>query len=214
MVAYCSLYEYASEPTASYVALLNCPPRLLENTALAATCCGRAVARSTELGYKRLDLHTWPGNMRAVPPLQEDRLLLANRKPACTMLNYLPLILPLASDYFGDADWYKNVPSAIFAVKEDDIVWQGMKGLPLCVRAGWAPAQGGHRPRERRRHGLSRNDDYSVACILDGQELIAGVASPIRWEISNKKTTPLNVSLMASGETGLYRREEDQHRGP
>ena len=66
VAAYCSVYEYASEPTAAYVALLNCHPAYWKR-GFGRELLKKSVARATALGYKRLDLHTWPGNMRAVP---------------------------------------------------------------------------------------------------------------------------------------------------
>lgn len=199
VVAYCSLYEYAAEPSAAYVALLNCHPSYWKH-GFGRELLKKAVARSTELGYKRLDLHTWPGNLRAVP-LYKKTGFFWQPETHVHMLNFLPLILPLASDYFAGADWYKIYQRALEQV-EDDIVWQGMKVYPYTFNNDGRLLKVVI-DRESRGVTAFENDDFSVACLIDGQELVAGVASPVRWEISNKKATPLSVSLLATGDEGL-----------
>jgi GNAT superfamily N-acetyltransferase len=199
VVAYCSLYEYGSEPTAAYVALLNCHPNYWKH-GFGRELLKRAVARSTELGYKRLDLHTWPGNMRAVP-LYKKTGFFWQPETQVHMLNFLPLILPLGRDFFAVADWYTCYKRELI-VKEDDIAWQGMKVYPYAFE------RDGHMLKaviDRESRGLTafENDDYSVACLLPTHDLAAGASSPVRWEIVNKTGAPLPVSLLASGENGL-----------
>jgi GNAT superfamily N-acetyltransferase len=199
VVAYCSLFEYGMEPTAAYVALLNCHPQYWKH-GFGRELLKKAVARSTELGYKRLDLHTWSGNLRAVP-LYKKTGFFWQPETQVHMLNFLPLILPLARDFFADVDWYKIYQREL-EQKEDDIIWRGMKAYPYSFNNNGRMLKV-IIDRESRGMTAFENDDFSVACLVEGQELVAGVASPVRWEIINKKTSPLAVSLLASGEDGL-----------
>ena len=68
------------------------------------------------------------------------------------MVNFLPLILPMAVDYFAGGDWYAAYQREL-VVAEDDITWQGMKVYPYTFQRGRAYAQGDHRPREPRDDG-------------------------------------------------------------
>ena len=54
--------------------------------------------------------------------------------------------------------------------------------------------------RESRGMTALENDDFSVACLLNGHELIAGMTARVRWEFVNKTDSPLSVSLRATGE--------------
>ena len=117
------------------------------------------------------------------------------------MLNFLPLILPLAPDFFADADWYTTYQREL-AQKEDDIEWRGMKVYPYTFQKDGRLLKV-IIDRESRGVTAYETESFSVACLLETQELIAGVASPVRWEITNRKQTPLNVSLLANGEAGL-----------
>ena len=199
VVAYCSLYEYASEPSAAYVALLNCHPRYWKH-GFGRELLKRSVARSTELGYKRLDLHTWPGNLRAVP-LYKKTGFFWQPETQVHMLNFLPQILPLAVDFFEGDDWYPYYQREL-AVHEDDIAWNGMRVYPYSF------ARNGRTlkaiiDRESRSLTALETDEYSVACLVPGHDLPAGMAAPVRWELVNKTAAPLQVSLLASGGNGL-----------
>lgn len=205
VVGYCSLQQYAVEPDASYVQLLNCHPKYWGN-GVGRDLLKQAVARSTELGYRRLDLHTWPANMRAVPLYKKTGYFWAPGTQV-HMMNYLPLILPLAPEFFAEVDWYANYQRDL-SVQEDDIVWQGMKVYPYT----WE--KDGRLLKvviDRESQGVTafENNDYSVACLLDGQDVIAGLPAAVRWEVVNKTGQPLSVSLAAAGMPGVNVRRQE-----
>ncbi len=65
-VGYCRTRRYGGEPEASYVSMINVVPAL-QGRGIGKTLLLDAVKRSAEMGLYRIDLHTWPANMKAVP---------------------------------------------------------------------------------------------------------------------------------------------------
>ena len=102
---YCSLFDYPGERgVAGYVGLLNVA------TAFQGRGHGRdllkaALERCVALGYRRLDLHTWPGNMKAVPLYKKTGYVWVPESEV-HMENYLPLLLglPALADFWAQAD--------------------------------------------------------------------------------------------------------------
>src|SRR5690554_7555210 len=66
VVGYCSFAEYREDKGASYIPLLNVRPDYHGNKVGKALLL-RAVEEAIAQGWPRLDLHTWPGNLKAVP---------------------------------------------------------------------------------------------------------------------------------------------------
>jgi ribosomal protein S18 acetylase RimI-like enzyme len=204
VVGYCELTEYPHEREAAYVELLGVHPAY-HKQGLGRELLKKSVAKSIEQGYKRLDLGTWAGNLRAVPLYKKTGFFWVPETQV-HMQNFLPLILPLAPEYFQQVDWYANFQRDL-SVKEDDIRQGAMKVYP------YAWEKDGHILKgtiDRESRGLTalETDDFAVSCILDVPDVLAGIPTQVRWEIVNKRAEPLAVSLLAEGELGLAVRQQ------
>jgi GNAT superfamily N-acetyltransferase len=199
VVGYCELTEYPHEREAAYVELLGVHPAY-HKQGFGRELLKKSVAKSIEQGYKRLDLGTWAGNLRAVPLYKKTGFFWVPDTQV-HMQNFLPLILPLAPEYFQQVDWYAHFQRDLF-VKEDDVKQGAMKVYP------YAWEKDGHILKatiDRESRGLTalETDDFAVSCILDVPEVLAGIPAQVRWEIANKRAEPLAVSLLAEGEQGI-----------
>src|SRR5207248_11172561 len=106
---YCSLFDYPGERgVAGYVGLLNVA------TAFQGRGHGRdllkaALQHCISQGYRRLDLHTWQGNMKAVPLYKKSGYVWVPESAGeVHVVSYLPLLLgmPALADFCAEADWY------------------------------------------------------------------------------------------------------------
>jgi ribosomal protein S18 acetylase RimI-like enzyme len=199
VVGYCELTEYPHEREAAYVELLGVHPAY-HKQGFGRELLKKSVAKSIEHGYKRLDLGTWAGNLRAVPLYKKTGFFWVPETQV-HMQNFLPLILPLAPEYFQQVDWYANLQRDL-SVTEDDVKQGAMKVYP------YAWEKDGHILKatiDREARGLTalETDDFAVSCTLDVPEVLAGIPAQVRWEIVNKRAEPLAVSLLAEGEPGL-----------
>jgi GNAT superfamily N-acetyltransferase len=201
IAGYCSLWEWLEEPNVSYIALLNVAPGF-QKKSLARKFLTHYVERVIELGSIRLDLHTWSGNLKAVPLYKKCGFFWLPGT-SVHMLNFMPAILrmPIAQPFFAKHDWYRTFKRAL-TQDEDDERWEGMKVFTYHFEAGgdhltvWAD-------REALRITAVEIDDFFAAAITDDQEPSRGLPATIRWKLANKRDQPMQVSLIATGTEHL-----------
>lgn len=107
VVGYCLVSPYGGEPDASYVNLVNVVPDM-HGRGIGKALLLDAVARSAELGLYRIDLHTWPANMKAVPLYKKTGFFWVP-DTSVYMQNYMPFLLGMAEfrDFLDGEDWYR-----------------------------------------------------------------------------------------------------------
>ncbi len=106
VVGYCRTTPYGGEPDAAYVALLNVVPDL-HGRKLGKKLLLDAVRRTAEKGYYRIDLHTWPANLKAMPLYKKTGFFWVPDSMVY-MQNYMPFLLGRTEfrDFMEDTDWY------------------------------------------------------------------------------------------------------------
>ncbi|MCK4807678.1 MAG: GNAT family N-acetyltransferase, partial [Candidatus Aegiribacteria sp.] len=106
VVGYCRTTPYGGEPDAAYVALLNVVTDL-HGKKLGKKLLLDAVRRTADDGYYRIDLHTWPANLKAMPLYKKTGFFWVPDSMVY-MQNYMPFLLGRAEfrDFLGNTDWY------------------------------------------------------------------------------------------------------------
>lgn len=106
VVGYCMTSPYGGEPEASYVNLVNVVPDM-HGRGIGKTLLLDAVARSAGKGLYRIDLHTWPANIKAVPLYKKAGFFWVPDTNVY-MQNYMPFLLgrPEFRDFLEGEDWY------------------------------------------------------------------------------------------------------------
>lgn len=66
VVGYCGISEYKEDVKALYIRLLNVHPDY-QGKKIGKQLVLKAVEKTVELGWPRIDLYTWAGNVKAVP---------------------------------------------------------------------------------------------------------------------------------------------------
>ncbi|MBN1434112.1 GNAT family N-acetyltransferase [Candidatus Fermentibacterales bacterium] len=106
VVGYNRVEPYGGESDAAYVALLNVVTDM-HGRKIGKRLLLDGVERVTQAGYYRLDLHTWPANMKAVPLYKKTGFFWV---PETTvyMQNYMPFVLgrPELAEFLGEEEWY------------------------------------------------------------------------------------------------------------
>lgn len=201
IAGFCSLWDWPQEPNVTYIATLNVAPQY-QKLGLGRRFLQHYVSRAVEIGSYRLDLHTWPGNLKAVP-LYKKCGFFWMPGTAVHMYNFLPTILtmPAAQAFFQQHDWYASLRRELTQA-EDDETWEGVKVFTYRFEAGgerltvWAD-------RESRRIAAVETDELFAAALPADQEPPRGVETTLRWRITNRRDTPMHVSLLASGDAAL-----------
>lgn len=207
IVGYCTLGERWGDKDAAYVGFLNISPSY-QGKGFGRRLLLRSVEEATKRGVKRLDLHTWSGNMKAMPLYKKTGFFWVPRT-SVYMQNYLPRIFsfPAARDFFGKhPDWYRSFKREL-KVKEDDFKLGEMKIFPY----EWQ--EGGDKlrilvDREVRDITGAETNDFEIHCWVEEQEAPAGIPLKIHWKVANKTGRKVSCSLLVDPDEGIKILEE------
>lgn len=195
IVGIAELTEFWEDTNTSYIGLLNVVP-IHHGRGYGRDLLKACVQKVAELKYKRLDLHTWTGNMKAVPLYKKTGFFWVP-KTTVHMKNFLPLILNLgaARPYFENHDWYKTFKRDL-KVEEDDFDgvyphhWEedgDMLSVVIDAESGGVTS--------------FENNDFFVS--QDVGDAFAGHPVKVAWVVKNKTKRLLNVTLLSRGDTGI-----------
>jgi len=201
--AFCSLYAKPNEKNRAYVPLLSA---LLSyhGKGYGKAVLHRSVERVYELGIARVDLHTWPGNLKAVPLYKKTGFMWSPAEPwGVLMQNFTPGARrhPVAQTFFRQHDWYATMKRDLALVPDDH-----KRGKVRVYPYEWE--EEGERLRmvyDRQSWGLVEleTNEFLVGCFLEDEKLVAGLPQRIRWQIVNYTGKPLEVALIATAEEGI-----------
>ncbi|HID11914.1 MAG TPA: GNAT family N-acetyltransferase, partial [Candidatus Latescibacteria bacterium] len=107
-VGFLSLLSHWRDPEAAYIGLLGVSPEVLGKK-FGKHLLLRSLTIATQKGYRRVDLHTWAGNLRAVPLYKKLGFMWNPEGEGVYLQNYIPAILshPLCAPFFKThPDWY------------------------------------------------------------------------------------------------------------
>ena len=207
-IGYVRVNPYFEEKEAAYVSWLNIVPTHHGKSYGRKLLC-RSVDCTTEQGLERLDLHTWPGNMKALPAYKKTGFFWVP-KTDVYMQNYVPTIMrfPPAKAYFEEHDWYRTLQRKI-DLEEDDRQVEGMNVFPYNWREGkdrltvWI---------DRESRGITgfENNDLKVFVKLDRHDVLTGMSWKVTWTVTNKTQRKMSCSLKATPPKGVTIRAKEK----
>ncbi|MCM2676792.1 GNAT family N-acetyltransferase [Alkalicoccobacillus plakortidis] len=114
VIGYCGFSEYKGDEGALYIPLLNVHPDH-HGKGIGKKLVLEALKRTTELGWPRLDLYTWPGNTKAVPLYKRCGFFWEERDDRVHLLNFIPKLIthPVLSHYIDSSNWYETLKREI-----------------------------------------------------------------------------------------------------
>jgi ribosomal protein S18 acetylase RimI-like enzyme len=191
IVGLVEMIEHWQGKNTAYIEFLNVIPQY-HGKGYGRDLLRACVEKAAELHYVRVDLHTWSGNMKAVPLYKKTGFFWVP-KTDVHMKNFIPFILTLeaAQPYFSHHDWYATFKREL-TVEEDDFDgvfpyrWEeDGKILSVTIDA----ESGGMSALE--------TNDFSISQSVENA--FAGVTAQVTWIVKNKKKEPLSVALIARG---------------
>ena len=205
-VGYCGLYPHWRDKNAAYISILGVHPRVLGQK-FGKKLLLRALEVAKEKGIFRVDLHTWSGNMEAVPLYKKVGLFWVP-ETSVYMQDYIPGILQnsLAKEWFEKhPDWYgcfkrelKQIPDKEetdgmgvytynFEVDEDKLSIE-------IDRYGWGFT------------GIRRildENEISIKSRLQSHQIFMGIENSLSFIIENKSENDLDIKLSIIPFKGL-----------
>ncbi|AZR72663.1 hypothetical protein BBF96_04220 [Anoxybacter fermentans] len=202
VIGYCRLSEYKEDEGGLYISLLNVRPDY-HGKKIGKSLVIRAIERTIELGWPRLDLYTWPGNTKAVPLYKKCGFFWEKRDGMIHFMNFIPTVLQteILKDYFETFHWYNDAKREIL-IEPDGRIENGFEYYEYL----WE--KNGKRLRvefERLGRGirLIETDDYMVSAMVENKNLIFGRKYKVFYKILNKTGEPLNVSIKGLNDKNI-----------
>ncbi len=202
IISICTIRAKPGQKAHAFVPHLNCHPDY-HGKKHGKSVLWAALDRAYEAGFQRVDLSTWPGNLKAVP-LYKKMGFMWRPDSSVHMENFTPAARrhPLAAVFFARHDWYETHVREL-SLEEDVMI----RGKVKIYEYLWRAPDGDFLRLvfDRQSWGIIEieNNDLMVSCSLSDEKLVAGVPHPVRWRIVNKKPDPVRVSLTASGDPGV-----------
>jgi ribosomal protein S18 acetylase RimI-like enzyme len=203
IVSLCDLQAKPTDTTGSYVGLLTADPAY-HGRGFGKAVLLSAVERAYERGIDRVDLHTWPGNLKAVPLYKKSGFMWSpDSEWGVYMQNFTPAARrqPIAREFFRKHDWYRTIQRDLSLAPDEN-----KRGKVRVYEYLWE--EDGERLRmvyDRNSWGLveMETDDFAAGCFLEEEKLVAGLPQQIKWRIVNHGREPLDVVLVASADEGV-----------
>ena len=201
-VGLCTLDRYYKDADTAYVHVLNVRPDY-HGKKVGKELVLACVERTMELGYPRVDIHTWAGNTKAVPLYKKCGFLWEDRADTTHLSNYIPTVLAaeLFADFFGAAHWYNDSTRTI-EIKPD-----GQKFNKFEIY-GYSWAKDGKNlavgfEKTGRRIRYVETDDYKIEFIAENHELAFGLNYSCTFSAENKSGKELNIKIAGKSDKGI-----------
>ena len=193
-LGYCSFNRYYKDADTGYVHLLNVRPDYHGKglgKELVLMCVNETIAR----GMPRLDIHTWPGNTKAMPMYKKCGYFWEDRADTTHLSNFIPTVLATepVKDFFKTADWYTDSTRKIEIepdgkkVNKFELYEYEWEKDGVHLRVGFE--------KTGRRINLIETDDYRIELTAKNHELAYGLNYPCKFIISNKSGKELDVKI-------------------
>jgi GNAT superfamily N-acetyltransferase len=189
-----TLHPHYEDPDAAYLGFLNVSDAFRKKGYGKALLI-ESVERTRKLGYKRLFLGTWAGNLNAVPVYKRTGFFW-RPDTQVEMDNFIPTILnlPITQPFFQKHNWYHSYVRKIEVVP-DDMEHRGLR----VYEHRWQENSDSLRvviDRESRGPTVIESDEVLVECWVADPEPTLGLPIPVEWTIRNKVASkPLQCQL-------------------
>lgn len=208
VVGYCKIMKDYSDENALYITLLSVRPdyygkKIGKNLVL------KALYKTIELGYDKLNLNTWAGNTKALPLYKKCGFFLEDKTDTTSLRNFIPLLhkTELLEEEFKQFDWYEDSqrsldinPDIIYALGREYYIYKwGRKinkinndNIDKTFLVEICGTGRGIRKIE--------TDAYSIEASVVQKDLIFGKHYGIKYKIENKTANDFSIHLAGEND--------------
>lgn len=204
IVGFGSLWEQPGRDGTCYVELLNVHPAH-QKRSLARRMLTQMVDWASAHGYRRMTIGTWPSNLKSVPLYKKVGFFWIPDTDV-HMENFVPGIrqLPLAQRFFERHDWYTAFRRELEQTK-DDQRHPATGDIKVYIYHWEADGEFLEVVVDRQAQAITglETEHFAAHAVVGESEPAQGIAYPVHWRVRNKRAEPVNVSVLAGGETGI-----------
>ncbi len=205
-IGYCGLYPHWRDKNAAHISILGVHPKVIGQK-FGKRLLLKALEVAKEKGIFRVDLHTWSGNMEAMPLYKKIGLFWVP-ETSVYMQDYIPGILqnPLAKEWFEKhPDWYSCFQRKLKQAPDKEIndgmevftydFEVGEDKLSMEVdRYGW-----GFSGIER----ILDGNKISIKSRLESHHIVMGIENSLSFTIENISESDVELKLAVVPFKGL-----------
>lgn len=197
VVGFGSLHPVPADKDAGYLGLLTADPQY-HGRGIGRGLILTILRRCIELGFKRLNLDTWPGNFRAVPLYKKTGFQWGLESEE--LENYMPLLLahPLTKPYFDSTDWYSCQKRDLSLGPDSE-----RRDGALVYRYEWESEHGSLIAifdQKTRKLVELRTPELAVRLSAGTDRVLAGGELAAVLRVENRAQRSLTVAAAVSGE--------------
>ncbi|MFI8687102.1 GNAT family N-acetyltransferase [Rossellomorea sp. NPDC077527] len=195
VAGYCGLSEYREDKGALYIPLLNVHPKF-QGLKIGKKLVLKAIEKTVELKWPRLDLFTWPGNTKAVPLYKKCGFFWEDRDDTVHLMNFIPLVLQIdfLKPFFQKHDWY-STSQRVIEIKPDGIKDKDHTYYEYKWEAGeeFVRIQFERTGRGIR---LIETQDLFIEMNVPEFKLIENTDHYIKYYVENRTEKPMEITLI------------------
>jgi hypothetical protein len=156
-------------------------------------------------GCRRVTIETWPANLKSVPLYKKVGFFWA---PDTNVFleNYIPAVrqLAVAQRFFERHDWYTTFQRELKQA-EDDQRHPATGDMKVYILRWEEDGEFLEAVVDRQAQALTglETANFAAHVVVGESEPAQGIAYPVRWRVVNKRVEPVDVSVLASGATGI-----------
>jgi ribosomal protein S18 acetylase RimI-like enzyme len=194
VAGYCGLSEYREDEGALYIPLLNVHPKF-QGLKIGKKLVRKAIEKTVELQWPRLDLFTWPGNTKAVPLYKKCGFFWEDRDDTVHLMNFIPMVLQIdmLKSFFKKHDWYAT-SQRVIEIQPDGLI----DNDHTYYEYKWAAGEEFVRIQfERTGRGirLIETQDLLVEMKAPEFKLLANEDHYVHYHVENHNKEPIEFSI-------------------
>ena len=213
-VGYCSLLRSYYDENTLYIALLGVRPDY-HGAKIGKALTLMCMERTIQLGYPRVDIHTWSGNVKAVPLYKKCGYLWEEREDSTYLVNFIPTLLKteLTKDFFDNADWYADSTRTIDITPDEEkvnkfgIFGYSWKKNQETLQVGFE--------RSGKRIRMIETNDYGIEMMAETHESAFGLGYTCTYQVENKSGKDLDLKIVGKNDRnilfGINEKSEEYH---
>ncbi len=200
VIGFARLCNYAHEPGVAYIEMLNVVPDR-HGQGIGRDLVKRCVQRAADLGFARIDLFTWAGNLKAMPLYKKCGFFWEKMDSGYThLMCFLPGLMNngLLRREFEYFDWYADFRRVLTLTPDGrlengfefyDHLWQ-KDGRSLLVSV------------ERLGRGISslRTGDLEIKTLLQDPEPVFGAEYLVSYQVKNLSGKQILLKLTGTDD--------------
>ncbi|MCD4651141.1 MAG: GNAT family N-acetyltransferase [Candidatus Cloacimonetes bacterium] len=202
VVGFCDISVFREDEGALYIDLLNVRPDYYGKK-VGKKLVLKAVDYALKSDFPRLDLYTWPGNIKAVPLYKKCGFFWEKDDRTTHLMDFLPSVMQteLVKDDFNFFDWYTDNAREI-ASKPDGTKENGFDYYTYHWRKDAKFLQ---MDFCRRGRGLRRieTEAYKIQATVEKLKCVFGTDYTITYEFESKDGSPLDISIQGEDDKNI-----------